>query len=474
VSESGAPLAVLQRAKDIVGEDNVFTSATDLAPYVVDARKRYSGRPLAVVRPGSVAETIALVRLCAETLTPLVPQGGNTSLCGASVPDRAGTAMVINLSRMNRVRQVDPVNNTMTVEAGCVLAAIQQAATDADRLFPLSLAAEGSCQIGGNLSTNAGGVQVLRYGNMRELVLGLEVVLPSGELWEGLRGLRKDNTGYDLKQLFIGAEGTLGIVTAAVLKLFPRPRGLAVAFAGLDSVGQVLKLLSLVQARAGERLTAFELMSDIALKLVLKHVPGNPAPFARDFPQYALIEFSDTQSSTAVSPLLESTLADAIAQGIVIDAVVAQSEAQAAALWALRENVSEAQAAEGRNLKHDIAVPVSAIAEFVRVTDAALVSAYPGVRPVNFGHVGDGNLHYNIARPESFTEQAWLAETKAVQRIVHDSVARFGGSISAEHGLGQLKREEILRYKSDVEMNLMRAIKKTLDPLGIMNPGKVL
>jgi D-lactate dehydrogenase (cytochrome) len=474
MSEGGTPSAVLQRVRDIVGAGNVFTAAADLDPYVVDARKRYSGRPLAVVRPGSVAETVALVRLCAETLTPVVPQGGNTSLCGASVPDQAGTALVINLSRMNRIRQVDPVNNTMTVEAGCVLAAIQQSAADADRLFPLSLAAEGSCEIGGNLSTNAGGVQVLRYGNTRDLVLGLEVVLPSGELWEGLRGLRKDNTGYDLKQLFIGAEGTLGIITAAVLKLFPRPRGVAVALAGMDSVAQALKLLSFAQARAGERLTAFELLSDVALNLVLKHCSGSQAPFARAFPQYTLIELSDTQSAEAVTPLLESVLADAMEQGIVIDAVVAQSEAQAAALWALRENVSEAQGTEGRNLKHDVSVPISAIGAFLHVTDAELNSAYPGVRPVTFGHLGDGNLHYNIARPESFTEQAWLEETKPVQRIVHDSVARFGGSISAEHGLGQLKREEILRYKSAVEMDLMRAIKKTLDPLGIMNPGKVL
>jgi FAD/FMN-containing dehydrogenase len=474
VSEGKTSPAVLQRATDIVGAGNVFTTTADLAPYVVDARKRYRGRPLAVIRPGSVAETVALVKLCAETRTPLVPQGGNTSLCGASVPDEAGTALVINLSRMNRIRQIDPMNNTMTVEAGCVLAAIQQAAADADRLFPLSLAAEGSCEIGGNLSTNAGGVQVLRYGNTRELVLGLEVVLPSGELWEGLRGLRKDNTGYDLKQLFIGAEGTLGIITAAVLKLFPRPRGVAVALAGLDSVAQVLKLLSFAQARAGERLTAFELMSDFALQLVLKHCPGSQAPFARGFPQYALIELSDTQSASVVTPLLESILAEAVEQGIVIDAVIAQSEAQAAALWALRENVSEAQGVEGRNLKHDVSVPISAIDEFLRVTDTALEAAYPGVRPVTFGHVGDGNLHYNIARPESSTEQAWLTETKAVQRIVHDSVAGFGGSISAEHGLGQLKREEILRYKSAVEMDLMRAIKKTLDPLGIMNPGKVL
>jgi D-lactate dehydrogenase (cytochrome) len=474
MSDNAATAGVLQRAAAIVGNTHLLTTAADLAPYVVDWRKRYVGNPLAVAKPATAAETAALVKLCAETHTPIVPQGGNTSLCGASVPDGAGTALVINLSRLSRIRQLDPVNNTITVEAGCVLAAIQQAAQAADRLFPLSLASEGSCEIGGNLSTNAGGVQVLRYGNTRELVLGLEVVLPSGELWEGLRGLRKDNTGYDLKQLFIGAEGTLGIITAAVLKLFPRPRGIAVALAGLDSVERVLQLLAFAQSRAGERLSAFELMSEFAMKLVLKHCPGTQKPFDGDYPQYALLELSDTQSAGVVTPLLESLLADAMEQGIIIDGVIAQSESQAGALWALRENVSEAQGVESKNLKHDISVPISAIGDFVRVTDAALESAYPGARPVTFGHVGDGNLHYNIAHSLSSNEQAWLGEMKAVQRIVHDSVARFNGSISAEHGLGQTKRDEVLRYKSAIEMDLMRSIKQALDPLGIMNPGKVL
>jgi FAD/FMN-containing dehydrogenase len=464
----------LARAGAITGAANLLTAPADLAPYAIDMRKRYTGLPLAVARPADAAQTAALVRLCAETRTPIVPQGGNTSLCGASVPDGSGKALIISLSRLNRVRAIDPLNNTITVEAGCVLALVQQAADAADRLFPLSLASEGSCEIGGNLSTNAGGVQVLRYGNMRELVLGLEVVLPSGELWEGLRGLRKDNTGYDLRNLFIGAEGTLGIITAAVLKLYPKPRGMATAWVGLDSLAQVLQLLVFAQGRAGERLTAFELMSDVAMKLVLNNCPGMQPPFQRDYPQYALLELADTQAAGVVGPLLESLLADAMEQGIALDAVVAQSEAQARALWALRENISDAQMAEGKNLKHDIAVPISAIGDFVRETDAALEAAYPGVRPVTFGHVGDGNLHYNIAHPLTTNEQAWLKEMKAVQRIVHDSVARFNGSISAEHGLGQTKREEVLRYKSAVEMNLMRAIKQTLDPLGIMNPGKVL
>jgi FAD/FMN-containing dehydrogenase len=465
---------ILSRVAAIIGASYLLSEAADIAPFISDRRGRYTGVPLAVAKPGSVAEVVALVKLCAETRTPIVPQGGNTSLCAGSIPDGTGSALVINLSRLNKVRAIDPLNNTMTVEAGCILAAVQQAAADADRLFPLSLGAEGSCEIGGNLSTNAGGVQVLRYGNTRELVLGLEVVLPSGELWEGLRGLRKDNTGYDLKHLFVGAEGTLGIITAAVLKLFPRPRGLATAWVGVQNVEDGLRLLSLAQSRAGERLTAFELMSSLAVKMVLANVRGTQKPFAADYPQYVLMEMSDTQSSEAIGPLLESLLGEAVEQGIAQDAVVAQSEAQAAALWALRENISDAQNVDGKNLKHDIAVPVSAIADFVRVTDAELEAAYPGVRPVTFGHLGDGNLHYNIARPMAVDEQSWLAEMRAVQRIVHDSVAKFNGSISAEHGLGALKREEILRYKSTVEMELMRAVKRAIDPLGIMNPGKVL
>jgi D-lactate dehydrogenase (cytochrome) len=467
-------MITLDSLRAIVGPDHVLTAQGDVAPFSIDWRKRYTGAPFAVVKPGSVAEVVALVKLCAATKTGIVPQGGNTSLCGASVPDGSGAELVVNLSRLNRIRELDPLNNTMTVEAGCVLAAIQDAASAADRLFPLSLAAQGSCEIGGNLSTNAGGVQVLRYGTARDLVLGLEVVLPSGELWDGLRGLRKDNTGYDLKQLFIGAEGTLGIITAAVLKLFPKPRGRAMAFVGLESVGAVLQLLELAQGRAGERVTAFELMSATCLDMVLKHCHGMMRPFAANYPQYALVELTDSLSGEAVGPLLESLLQDAVGQGIARDAVVAQSDSQARALWALRENMSEAQSIEGKNLKFDVSVPVSALAKFVEATDALLDAAYPGVRPVTFGHVGDGNLHYNIAHPLSSNEAAWLLEVEAVNRIVHDSVARFRGSISAEHGIGQTKRLEMLRYKSDVEMNLMRAIKKTLDPLGIMNPGKVL
>jgi D-lactate dehydrogenase (cytochrome) len=465
---------LVSRFARIVGDKHVLTESQDIAAYATDWRKRYEGAPLAVVRPGTTAEVAAVVKACAETRTAIVPQGGNTGLCGGATPDATGRQVIVGLGRMNRIRAIDPLNNTMTVEAGCVLASLQQAADEADRLFPLSLAAEGSCAIGGNLSTNAGGVQVLRYGNTRELVLGLEVVLPSGEVWDGLRGLRKDNTGYDLKHLFVGAEGTLGIITAAVLKLFPKPRAQSTAVAALATPRDALKLLAHVQAHCGDRLTGFELMSAICLELVRKHFPRVPIPFAASHAQYALIELSDTQGGAAVAGLLEATLADAIESGLALDAVVAASGEQAKNLWALRENVSEAQAAEGQNIKHDISIPISRIGDFIQVTDAKLAAAFPGVRMVTFGHLGDGNLHYNVTHPEGGDEAAFIARTEEVNRVVHDSVAEFGGSISAEHGIGQYKRDELLRYKSPVEMELMRAVKRALDPLGIMNPGKVL
>ncbi len=467
------PAPLLARLSVIVGPTHVLTAVEDTRAYAMDWRKRYSGKPLAVVRPATTAEVAAVVQLCAEARTAVVPQGGNTGLCGGATPDASGKQLVVSLARLHRVRALDPVNNTITVEAGCVLANLQRAADAADRLFPLSLAAEGSCAIGGNLSTNAGGVQVLRYGNTRDLVLGLEVVLPSGEVWEGLRGLRKDNTGYDLKQLFIGAEGTLGIITAAVLKLFPKPRAQATAVAALRTPRDALRLLEHVQAHCGDRLTAFELFSALCLALVRKHF-NVPAPFAETYPQYALLELSDTHAGDGLTVLLESTLSEAIESGIALDAVIATSGAQAKQLWALRENVSEAQAAEGPNIKHDIAVPISRIGEFIEATDAQLARAFPGVRMVTFGHVGDGNLHYNVAHPEGGDAAAFLARMSDVNRVVHDSVAAFGGSISAEHGLGQYKRDEIRRYKSAVEMELMCSIKRALDPLGIMNPGKVL
>jgi D-lactate dehydrogenase (cytochrome) len=465
---------LIEKLRALVGDAGLITDPQEAKPYATDWRKRYFGKPLAVVKPASTAEVAAVMRLCAETRTAVVPQGGNTGLCGGATPDGAGTQIVLNLSRMNRVRAVDAVNNTITVEAGCVLANLQQAAAAAGRLFPLSLAAEGSCEIGGNLSTNAGGTAVLRYGNARDLLLGLEVVLPDGQIWDGLRGLRKDNTGYDLKQLFVGAEGTLGIITAAVLKLYPRPRARATALVALQSPAKALQLLSHIQGACGDRLTGFELMSAFCLALVARHFPATRLPFAGVHPQYVLLELSDTASAANLDAALHEALAEASESGLVLDAVVAASETQAAALWALRENIPEAQVHEGKQIKHDVSVPISRIAEFITVTDAELQRAFPGVRMVTFGHLGDGNLHYNIAPPVRGDEDAFMARAGEVSRVVHDSAARFAGSISAEHGLGQYKRDEILRYKSPLEMELMRRIKAALDPQGIMNPGKVV
>jgi FAD/FMN-containing dehydrogenase len=465
---------LIDSIRAIVGPAGLVISPQETTPYATDWRKRYRGKALAVAKPASTAEVAAVVRACAESRTGVVPQGGNTGLCGAATPDSSGSQIVLNLSRMNRVRAIDAHNNTLTAEAGCVLANLQKAAEEAGRLFPLSLAAEGSCQIGGNLSTNAGGTAVLRYGNARELVLGLEVVLPSGEIWDGLRGLRKDNTGYDLKHLFIGAEGTLGVITAAVLKLFPLPKSRATAVVAVQDPEKALGLLQRTLEECGERLTAFELFSDFCLALVLKHFKDADPPFARRFPHYVLLELSDTRPGGAVANLAEGVLGAALEEKSILDAAVAQSDAQAKALWKLRDFISEAQAHEGPNIKHDVSIPISLIPEFIRTTDAELGRAHPGVRMVTFGHVGDGNLHYNVSAPEGVAPDAFVARAEAINRIVHDSVARFGGSISAEHGLGQLKREEIRRYKSPLELELMRGIKRALDPHGIMNPGKVL
>lgn len=466
--------ALIERIRAVVGPAGLTTGTDESAAYATDWRKRYFGKPLAVVRPASTAEVAQVVRACAETRTPIVPQGGNTGLCGGATPDASGTQLILNLSRMNRVRGIDVRNQTLTAEAGCVLANLQRAALDAGRLFPLSLAAEGSCEIGGNLSTNAGGTAVLRYGNARELVLGLEVVLPSGEIWDGLRGLRKDNTGYDLKQLFIGAEGTLGVITAAVLKLFPLRRARAVAIAALRDPESALALVEKFQDACGERLTGFELFSDFCLTLVLRHFKDAAAPFPGRFPYYAVIELSDTRAGEGMKSLSEAVLEAALDEDLIADAAIAQSESQARTFWRLRELISEAQAHEGPNIKHDVSIPVSRIPDFIRETHAELARAHPGIRMVTFGHLGDGNLHYNVSPPEGVAADVFAGHLGAINRIVHDSVARFGGSISAEHGLGQLKREEILRYKSPIEIELMRSIKRTLDPHGIMNPGKLL
>ncbi|WP_019141421.1 FAD-binding oxidoreductase [Noviherbaspirillum massiliense] len=464
----------LNLCRDAVGAAHVLTAEADVAPYLTDWRRRFTGKALAVVKPASPEEVAAIVRLCSQFRVPIVPQGGNTGMVLGSVPDASGTSIVLSLTRLNRIRGIDTVNNTMTVEAGCVLETIQNAAADAGRLFPLSLAAEGSCTIGGNLSTNAGGVAVLRYGNTRELCLGLEVVTPQGDIWSGLKGLRKDNTGYDLRDLFIGAEGTLGVITAAVLKLFPQPKAKLTALAALETPDDALRLLSIAQARCGATLTAFELMSEICLHLVTKHFPQIRLPFAQHYPQYVLLELSDSESEEHATAMLEGLIEEALEQGCIVDAVVASSIAQSNALWNLREHISMAQAAEGKNIKHDISVPISRIGEFIRITDVALQDAFPGCRMVTFGHLGDGNLHYNVSPPENGSDEEFIRHQEAINRVVHDSVDRFGGSISAEHGLGALKRDEVRRYKSETEMALMWTLKQAIDPLGIMNPGKVI
>jgi FAD/FMN-containing dehydrogenase len=471
MAEPGAPL--LPRLASIVGEAHVLTAPADVEPFVGDWRGRYRGAARAVVLPGSTDEVSALVRACADTGTPIVPQGGNTGLCGGAVPDEAGREVVVALRRMNRVREVDAANATITVEAGMPLAALQAAAAAAGFFFPLSLASEGSCTIGGNLSTNAGGTAVLRYGNTRELTLGLEVVLADGRVLPGLRGLRKDNTGYDLKQLFIGAEGTLGIVTAAVMKLFPAPRTQATALVAVPSVERAIALLARLKNALSDRLVGFELMSAFALALSRKHHPGS-AELLEGHLWYALVQADDSAADSALAGSVESALAEAIAAGDATDASVAQSKAQAERLWALRENISEAQRREGPNIKHDISLPVSAIPAFMGESDAALRAAFPGSRLVVFGHLGDGNLHYNLSGPEGVDARNFMDNGERANRIVHDLVARHGGSFSAEHGVGQLKRGDLVRYKSPVEVAVMRAIKAALDPAGIMNPGKVL
>jgi FAD/FMN-containing dehydrogenase len=473
------PEKLVEHLIDIVGAEHVLAAPAAMAPYLEDWRGRYRGAALCVVRPGSTADVSATVRACAQAGVPIVPQGGNTSLCGGATPDTGGRAVVVNLTRMNRIRDVDPANNTITVDAGCILATLQEAAVAVGRFFPLSLASEGSCQIGGNLSTNAGGVQVLRYGNTRELTLGLEVVLPGGEIWHGLRGLRKDNTGYDLKHLFIGAEGTLGIITGAVLKLFPLPQARVTAWLAIESPAVAVRLLAELQAAFGAELTACELISDISLGLVLKHIPGALPPLPSSA-WHLLIELSGAGEEAVLREPLEAFLGNVLeagsglASGAVTDAVVAQSGAQAKHLWALRENIGEAQKIEGLSIKHDISVPISRIPEFIARADLALQQAFPEIRIVAFGHIGDGNLHYNQSSSGSAGSDELIAAQPAVNRIVYDLVNELGGSISAEHGIGQLKCEDLLRYKSTVEMEMMRAVKHALDPQGLMNPGKIL
>jgi len=456
----------------------LLTEAADMAPFLTDWRGKWTGRALAVAQPDTAQDVAAVMRWCVEHRVPVVPQGGNTGLSGGATPDDSGRALVLSVTRLNKVRRIDAANNTIEVEAGVTLLQVQEAARAAGRLFPLSLAAEGSCTIGGNLATNAGGVQVLRYGNARELCLGLEVVTADGEVLNGLRALRKDNTGYDLRDLFIGSEGTLGVITAAVLKLFPLPAAQVAAFVAVPSPAAAVELLQLAQARLGASLTAFELMSDTCIGLVEKHVDAARRPLSRSSPWYVLLEVSDTQDEVHAGAAIEGVLEAALEQELATDAALSASLAQFHALWALREGISESQGAEGKTIKHDISLPISHIAEFIETTDAALARNFPGVRLVVFGHLGDGNLHYNLSPAADRTGPQHAAEfvdlEGPINRLVHDAVVAHGGSISAEHGLGVLRRDESARYKSAVELKLMRAIKDALDPQHLMNPGKVL
>ena len=451
----------------------------DAAPFLTDYRGKWTGSALAVAQPDSADEVAKVVAWCHAHRVPVVPQGGNTGLSGGSVPEAASDPLpiVLSLTRLNQIRAIDPLNNTLTVEAGVTLLQVQEAAKAAGRLFPLSLAAEGTCTIGGNLASNAGGVQVLRYGNARELCLGLEMVTAEGELWNGLRTLRKDNTGYDLRDLYIGSEGTLGVITAAVLKLFPLPAAQVVALVAVPSPQQALDLLGLAQARLGAGLTAFEILSDTCVALVLQHIPGTRRPLAEVSPWYVLLELSASTGEAQAAEAMEGLLEAAMESEWVTDAALATNLAQSEALWALRENISEAQAAEGKTIKHDIALPISRIPAFIASTDALIAAQFPQVRQVTFGHLGDGNLHYNASpQPGSGPEQVaeFLALEAPLNQLVHDAVHAFDGSISAEHGLGVLRRDESARYKPPLELQLMRRIKQALDPQGLMNPGKLL
>ncbi|EOA05586.1 FAD dependent oxidase [Herbaspirillum frisingense GSF30] len=464
---------LIRQLHAIVGDAGLVTDAEAQAPYLKDWLGKWQGRVAVVVRPADTAQTAEVVRLCHLTHTPIVTQGGNTGMSGGATPDDSGAQVILSTTRMNRVREVDPINNTMTVDAGVILAHAQEAARGAGRYFPLSLGAEGSCTVGGNLATNAGGIAVLRFGNMRELALGLEVVLPDGRIWNGLRGLRKDNTGYDLRDLFIGSEGTLGVITGAVLKLFSQPHARATAWVGADSPAQLADLLARTRARCGDRLVAFEMMSAASLALVLQHVTDTRAPLARATPYNALIELADTED-LGLQAMLEEVLGQALEDETISDAMFCTSGTQAAALWKIREGISQAQVRAGKVIKHDIALPISAIAGFVAQAEALIADCGLAAQIINFGHLGDGNLHFNVMIPLSSTYEDVKQATLLLNRLVHDLVTDLQGSISAEHGVGQLRRDELQHYKSPLEMELMLRIKQAFDPNLIMNPGKLL
>ena len=472
MTAGGAELREQLRA--LLGPGGFLADEAAIAPYLSDHRRLYHGRALAVVRPASVGEVAQVLALCNAAGAGVVPHGGNTSYCGGATPDESGGEVVVALERLNRIRAVDAANDSLIAEAGCRLAQVQAAAEAAGRFFPLSLGSEGSCQIGGNLSTNAGGTNVLRYGMMRDLVLGLEVVLADGRVLEGLSGLRKDNTGYDLKALFLGAEGTLGIITAASLRLFPRQCAHATALIAVPDVSAAVALLARVRAASSERASSFELLPRGALELTVRHIAGVSDPFAQPYPWYVLCELSASRAAEPLAQLLAEVLGSALEAGEVLDAVIAASERERLALWKMRENIPEAQRREGVGLKHDISVPVSRLAEFVARAAAWIGTAVPDGQLIAYGHAGDGNLHFNVSARPGADPQQFLARGESVRRFVHDLVRECGGSFSAEHGIGRLKVDELERYTSPVELALMRALKETLDPRHIMNPGKVL
>jgi D-lactate dehydrogenase (cytochrome) len=464
----------VQNIRAAVDERGWLDSPDAMAPYLRERRGLYHGRAAAVVRPADTAAVAHVVQVCAEAGIAIVAQGGNTGLSGGAAPHEHGGEILLSLERLNRIRGVDAADYTLTVEAGCLLADVQKAAADANRLFPLSLASEGSCRIGGNLATNAGGTNVLRYGNARDLALGLEAVLADGRVWHGLSGLRKDNSGYDLKDLLIGSEGTLGIITAATLKLFPKPVETATALLGLDSPETAVQVFARLREASGDTLTACELMSRFSLGLAVKHIEGCREPMAEGHPWYLLAELSSPQSGAALHDALEKILEEALASGAIRDAVVAQSQAQVHALWQLREAIPEAQTREGASIKHDVSVPITRIPELLERASDKVAARLPGVRPCPFGHMGDGNIHFNFSQPERADPDTFLDRWDEFNRIVFDIVGELGGSISAEHGVGQLKRNVLPRYKSPEAIAAMRRIKRALDPTNIMNPGKVI
>jgi FAD/FMN-containing dehydrogenase len=463
--------SVLAALRDTLGPSACIEDPGVMEPYLIEQRGLWHGECDMVVRPSSAEEVAAVLRICSESRTAVIPQGGNTGLLGGAVP-RGG--IVLSLAKMNRVRALDPLNHTITVEAGCILQTIQEAASEAGCLFPLSLGAEGSCQIGGNLATNAGGVNVLRYGNTRDLVLGIEAALPDGNIWNGLRGLRKDNTGYDLKHLFIGSEGTLGIITAAVLKLYPAPRAKETTFVAVRNPETMLDLFSRVRAACGDNLSAFEMVPRLGVELGCHHIAGVTDPMTAPHPFYALIELTSPRESESLRESLEAILEEALEAGIVEDAVIAASESQAKDLWRIRETIPEAQKSEGGLIKHDVAVPVSRVPEFVDRATALMTKELPGCRVVAFGHVGDGNIHFNISQAVGEDTSIFIAQSDRINRLVHDLVEGMDGTFSAEHGIGEVKRSDLARYKSPIEVNMMRGIKALFDPESIMNPGKVL